>query len=263
MSAFYEIRRKSFSVKNNRENVNFSSHIHSDIEILYMRSGTQHITVSDKTYTLNTGEAAIIFPDVIHSYFKSETIDVDAVLIICSEKVYRGFFSVLSDTVPVDPIIRDIPPDVKYAFERIDKNDNKDLQLAWIVIILSLLIPRLELTKKKPYPIEDMSYKLIKHIEEHFTESITQRSIASALSISESYVSRIFSEKIKMNFRRYIGALRAEYAARLIRTTNESLTSISEQAGFESQSTFNRIFKEIYGITPRDFRKNIERYSKS
>ena len=264
MLTFYEIRRHSFSVKNNLEEVNFGAHIHSDIEILYMREGEQHITVENETYTVREGEAAVIFPNVNHSYFREtkDSIPADAVLIICSEKIYRPFFSDLSNVIPENPIVssENIPPDVKYAFGAVDKNANPDIRMAWIVIILSNLVPCLTLTHKKPFPVEDISYKISKYIEENFTEPITLETVASALSVSKSYVSRIFSEKIKMNFRKYIGALRAEYAAKLIRTTRDSLTVISENAGFESQSTFNRVFRDIYGITPREFRNNIEKY---
>lgn len=264
MLTFYEIRRQSYSVKNNLEEVNFGAHIHSDIEILYMRSGTQHIMVENRAYAVHEGETAIIFPNVNHSYFREtkNPLPVDAVLIICSEKIYRSFSSDLSNVMPENPIVKkdDVPADVKYAFTSITKSANADIRLAWIMIILSNLFPCLILTHKKPFPVEDISYKIIKYIENHFTEPLTLDAIAAELSVSRSYVSRIFSEKIKMNFRRYLGVLRAEYAATLIRTTQDSLTVISENAGFESQSTFNRIFRDIYGITPREFRNNIEKY---
>lgn len=266
MLTFYEIRRHSYSVKNNLEEVNFGSHIHSDIEILYMRSGTQHITVENKSYAVREGEAAVIFPDVNHSYYRetADTVPIDAVLIICSKKIYRSFSSDLSNVLPQNPVVnkKSVPEDVKYAFHAITKNTNSDIRLAWIMIILSNLLPCLTLTHKKPFPVEDISYKLIKYIEENFTEPITLDTAAAALSVSKSYVSRIFSEKIKMNFRRYLGMLRAEQAAKLIRTTHDSLTVISENAGFESQSTFNRTFRDIYGVTPREFRNNIEKYYK-
>ncbi len=266
MLTFYEIRRKSYSVKNNLEEVSFGTHIHSDIEILYMRSGTQHITVENKSYAVHEGEAAVIFPDVNHSYFREtkSALPADAVLIICSEKVYRSFSSDLSNVVPEDPIVKKdaVPADVKYAFTSITHSANADIRLAWIIIILSNLFPCLKLTHKKPFPVEDVSYKIVKYIEDNFTEPLTLDAVAAALSVSRSYVSRIFSEKIKMNFRRYLGMLRAEYAAKLIRTTQDSFTVISENSGFESQSTFNRIFRDIYGITPREFRNNIEKYQK-
>lgn len=264
MLTFYEVRRKSFSVKNNLETVSFGDHIHSDIEILYMRAGSQNITVDGKKYTVNKGETAVVFPNIRHSYIKEKADKADAILIICSSKMYKSFFPDLSEFIPENPVIaaKDMPNDAKYAFGAIDKSQNRDVRLAWIVIILSQIIDKLTLTHKNPFPIEDMSYKIISYIDENFTQHISLQSVAEALSISKSYVSRIFSEKIKIDFRQYVNVLRAEYAAKLIRATGDSLTVISENAGFNSQSTFNRIFRSIYGMTPREFRNNIDKYSK-
>ena len=244
MLTFYEVRRKSFSVKNNLETVSFGDHIHSDIEILYMRSGSQSITVEGNEYIVGEGETAVVFPNIRHSY--------------------KSFCPDLSEFVPQHPVIsaKDMPSDAKYAFGAIDKSQSNDVRLAWIVIILSQIIENLTLTHKNPFPIEDMSYKIVSYIDENFTQPISLQSVAEALSISKSYVSRIFSEKIKIDFRQYINVLRAEYAAKLIRATEDSLTVISENAGFNSQSTFNRVFRSIYGMTPREFRNNIDKYSK-
>lgn len=266
MLTFYEVRQKSFSVKNNLEEVSFGAHIHSDIEILYMREGSQRIEVENKEYTVQAGEAAMIFPNVKHSYIKgTEPVrKTDAVLIICSGKIYKSFFPDLSEFVPQTPIIpaRNVSRDARYSFGAADKTQNRDVQLAWIVIILSEMVGQLTLTHRKPFPIEDVSYKIVRYIYEHFNEQLSLESVAAALSISKSYVSRIFSEKIKMDFRRYLSVLRAEYAIKLMRGTSDSLTVIAANAGFNSQSSFNRAFREIYGMTPREFRRNMDRLSK-
>ena len=66
-----------------------------------------------------------------------------------------------------------------------------------------------------------------------------------------------------MNFRNYLGALRSEYAANLLRTTEDTMTDICGKAGFDSQRSFNRIFKTIYNMSPREYRANMNAYLKS
>ena len=65
-----------------------------------------------------------------------------------------------------------------------------------------------------------------------------------------------------MNFRSYLGLTRAEYASKLIRMTNDSLTDISSNSGFESYRTFNRTFNSIYGCSPRDYKYTISKLRK-
>ena len=78
-----------------------------------------------------------------------------------------------------------------------------------------------------------------------------------------TYVSRVFSKKIKMNFRKYLGIVRAEYAANLLRMTDDKIITVAENSGFQSVSTFNRVFHDIYGMSPRDFRDNITKYTRA
>ena len=78
---------------------------------------------------------------------------------------------------------------------------------------------------------------------------MTLDSIADALGVNKYYVSRIFSNKIKVNFRTYLGSLRSNYAAQLINISDEKLSDIAEKAGFESMRSFYRVF-------PRNVRDN-------
>lgn len=267
MNNFYEIRRKEFSVKNNKHEVNFKSHIHMDIEILHMRKGTQNLRIDGKDYTLKCGETAVIFPDIVHEYYSENTVlnELDAILIICSKKFYSRFFPDMTDSFTANPIVTvsELHPDAKYAFESISAALSKNMQISWIVIIMSRLLETLQLSQRKSAPIEDISFRIIQYIEEHFTEPITINTLANELCVSQTYISRVFSKKFKMNFRKYLGLIRAEYAAMLLRTTNEKIISIAEFSGFQSISSFNRIFYDIYGMSPRDFRDNIARYTKS
>lgn len=262
----YEIKSKSFYLKINEVDVNCWTHMHEEIEIMYVREGLQGYTVDGKKHILQPGEAVMVFPNIVHSLFRgAKPTPSDVVLIICSAKFYGGFLHGLEGVVPEDPILtRDqISEDARYAFNAIDKTADENERMAWGVIILSNLIKSLRLEKKRSFPVEEMSYKIVKYIEENFTKPITIDTIAEEFSLSSGYVSQLFSERIKVNFRKYLGMVRAEYAANLIRTTSDSLTIISENAGFESQRTFNRIFKDIYGMAPSEFRNSVKRYSQA
>lgn len=261
MKRFYEVRMNEFSVKNNRSEVSYKPHIHMDIEILYIRRGSQTLKIDGVEYVLKQGETAVIFPDVVHEYVyeKNERSDIDAILIICSKKFYGRFFSDMSDSFLINPIIGkdELPSDARYAFDSISAKLSKNMQIAWLVIILSRIFEKVNVLKGKSSPVEDMSYKITTYIDEHFKEAITLKNLADELNVSATYVSRIFSKKFKTNFRTYLGKIRAEYASELLRTTDDKIITIAKNSGFESISTFNRIFREIYGISPRKFRNGI------
>lgn len=67
----------------------------------------------------------------------------------------------------------------------------------------------------------------------------------------------MFAKTFHCNFNTYVNGVRLNYVAALLQDTNESITKLCFDCGFESQRTFNRVFKERYKITPREYRNRI------
>ncbi len=61
-----------------------------------------------------------------------------------------------------------------------------------------------------------------------------------------------------MNPKSFIHRLRIRMAIRLLRTSNLSVTSIAYECGYRSLNYFHKHFKELYAVTPREFR-NLDR----
>ncbi|MED1910798.1 helix-turn-helix domain-containing protein [Brevibacillus laterosporus] len=55
----------------------------------------------------------------------------------------------------------------------------------------------------------------------------------------------------------YLQQLRIKQAAYLLRTTDWEITRIAYEAGFGSLSSFQRVWKQQYGVSASDFRKNV------
>lgn len=264
MLPFYQIRNTEFSIYHNFNEITYSSHMHKAIEILYMRDGEQKIHVNSGEYVVHSAEAAIIFPEQVHDYVRQEAKPADQIIIICSPDFYRHFFADMSDYIPLNPIITKdcIHPDAVYAFEHIQKNDSLNAHIASTIMIITRLLEYIELKHTTKIHVKDISYNVIQYIAENFTQPLTLDVVAKELAVNKNYVSQIFSEKIGMNFRKYLGLIRAEYAANLLRISDDKITTVAENAGFESQRSFNRIFYEIYGMTPIQFRNNLNKYIK-
>ncbi len=264
MLPFYEIQPNSLTIIHNARELYFPSHMHEYIEILYTFSGVQCLTIDGISYQIHEGEAVVIFPDIVHSYYKSGNNSTDAVLIICDPQILGGLFPSLHNCYAKNPVIpkEAIHTDAVYALKHISRNDEVALKLGWTYVIMSHLLNQLELKQRHRIPVQDIAHKIIEYIAVNFTQPLTLDSLAAEFCVSKYYISHIFSSRMKMNFRVYLGFIRTEYAAKLIRTTNDTLTEISITAGFDSQRTFNRIFHSIFGMTPSQYRHNINTHTK-
>ena len=94
-------------------------------------------------------------------------------------------------------------------------------------------------------------------IAKNFREEISLEKMAYDLCVSKYVLSRMFVKTFHCNFSKYVNGVRLNYAAVALENTQDSVTNICLDCGFESQRTFNRVFKDKYKMTPREYRKRM------
>ena len=58
-----------------------------------------------------------------------------------------------------------------------------------------------------------------------------------------------------MSYSAYVQHIRLEHAEKLLLSTDKSITEIAEMIGYHNKGFFYRIFKEKYGVTPKEYRE--------
>lgn len=80
--------------------------------------------------------------------------------------------------------------------------------------------------------------------------------LSKKFGYSEFYLSRKFREISGMPFREYLRCRRLAFALKDVRDTDAGILDIAMDYGFSSHEAFTRAFKELYGVTPREYRRN-------
>lgn len=100
--------------------------------------------------------------------------------------------------------------------------------------------------------------KRIKRIvAESYTEEISLRSIASQLHVSPSHCCKTFRKLSGVTLTEYIGRVRADAARELLQDPDMRIAEAAYAAGFQSLTTFNRVFRKCFGFSPSHFRQNL------
>ena len=256
MVPFYEIQRSDIKIIHNKRELNYPTHVHEHMEILYIFDLSQHINIDGIDYEINAGEAAIIFPNTIHTYYREVYRDTDEICLLFLPGIFKGLFQNFFDVQPESPVITDIDSSVKLAFKELLSCTDFTEQVAWTMLIFSKLIQKLNLTHKQSIPVAGLTKKITTYISLNFKENITLDLLAKEFCVSKFYISHTFSEKLKVSLSEYVSSIRAKYAAEQLLSTDDSITNIALNSGFSSQSTFNRTFLKIYGMSPREYRNN-------
>ena len=92
-------------------------------------------------------------------------------------------------------------------------------------------------------------------IKQQNDEAMTLSVLSRKLSYSEFYITRKFKEISGMTFRDYLRRRRLAFALKELRDSKRYILDIAVDHGFSSHEAFTRAFKELYGITPSEYRK--------
>lgn len=244
------------------KDLNYITHVQRTDELLICMEGTIYVTIANKTFQLQKGSACLIMDNTPHSYFTPKEETSKALIITLYEQDIKMAFKMNNEysyqksIVCTDAAIVD---DVIYLAKEIIKLDTVENYLLTYGISLAIL-SLISNSKKKEYISNDTNFITINYVLRYIMDNIfvTQslEKMARDLSFSKFYLSKLFSEELYINYKKYVNAMRLSGAKRLLIQTSSSVADIAKECAFDSSRTFNREFLRYFNITPTDFRKN-------
>ena len=247
-----------FSKEHKKGLKSVSMHWHDFYEIDIILSGSGETVCNGKTFPVKRGMVSILGPTDFHEYriedemelinIKFEEPDLDHGLL-------TRFFSERSNIVytkethleAIEGLCRLTSEfdSFRYAQEYYRK-----LLEALILILLDCS------SHEKSLNIEsEVIQKAVVYMNSHFQENPKMTMVAEMCHLNENYFCRLFKNSVGMSYKEYLKKMKLEYAMKLIRNTNLSMTDIAEKCGYETQSHFNREFKGHFCQTPTSLRK--------
>lgn len=108
--------------------------------------------------------------------------------------------------------------------------------------------------------VMDMISRFQGYISDHYMEDLRIDELAEYCHISETHLRRIFTTYMKMSPLEYINTIRIQAACDYLKKTDQPIADIAHKCGFTTNSTFNRNFRQVTGMTPLEWRKRPENY---
>ena len=96
--------------------------------------------------------------------------------------------------------------------------------------------------------------RVLSHIEQNLHQTVLVADLAELAGWSRWQLQRVFAEKTGLSVAQYIRHLRLSQAATQLISTSERHLDIALNAGFESEATFSRAFRQQFDCTPRQYR---------
>lgn len=233
-------------------------HIHTHLELVYLKEGKTEVVLDNKKYVLEAGELFIAFPNQIHFYH--DQTPVEGCFLIFSPEIVREFKEIFQTKIPMNPIVHadcftmDVWDGMQKILRKLEDYTSFDEIVAkgYLLAILGEMFSHMEFSNK-PGDQETIK-KILSYCIENYTEPLTLECLAKDLYLNKYYISHIFQERMNTHYKDFINQLRIEHACGLLKEDSR-ITEIAYASGFSTVRTFNRAFLKYMNMTPREYIK--------
>ena len=260
MLTTYEQRKERFSLTH-LTTLQFPLHIHPHVELIIIKEGTLTVQTANTLLNLVAGDIYIAFPNQPHGY--KEGCELDLIMIIFDADICKDYIREFRYYSPLENIISiGKHLEIKHCIETIEyycnstSPDHQRVVQGYLSVILAHLFTHLTLV---PLVHDENSgdgkvEKILVYISKNYDKNISLEIISKEIGISKFEISRVFSQKIQVGFNEYINTLRLKKSCDLLVMTQNNVTDIALDSGFESTRTFYRAFRLAFGVTPLKYR---------
>lgn len=264
MHRLYELSRSNMFLRTNVR-LDGTVHFHDEIKLVYVTGGTMNVVVEDTEYELEPDTLLIVYPKQIHKFQSNNTDDESSLMFLFDPAVLPEMTDIFSSFIPKTACSRDkefnrqlLPILELITKPKLTEEGADGEQFDCVVVrgglltVVKLLSNKLGLTQVTD--TEDAMYRMLEYCNKNYRDRITLEDMEREFHLTGCYISTIFMKKLGVGFHGYINSLRIADACRLLTTTDESITSIAYGVGFSTSRTFNRVFLESSGMSPRAYR---------
>jgi AraC-like DNA-binding protein len=100
--------------------------------------------------------------------------------------------------------------------------------------------------------------RALAYLHQNYARPFSRWELAEAIGVSEDYLSRVFNRELGLSPWEYLNRYRIYHAKALLRRTNNSISTVAQQVGFQDRGYFSRVFRKLTGVGPQAFRERPE-----
>ncbi len=231
------------------ENFSFPTHIHQCYEFIYLHHGCMDVTIDGKSFTLHGGESVLVFPNQVHSL---ESENSKHTLCIFSPEFVKSYSKIVNDKIPNDNKFVLDSETLELFFKM--KDNSTEIFNKGVLYLICDNFNRFATYSKTNVDKKSLLHKMFDFVEKSFDGDCTLVALSEELGYNYSYLSRYFKNSVGMSFNNYVSNYRLNHACYLLKISDNNIIQCAFDSGFTSSRSFNRVFKQCFGMTPYEYR---------
>ncbi|MEG8989723.1 AraC family transcriptional regulator [Ignavibacteria bacterium 4148-Me] len=252
-----------------------TKHYHNFYEIFLVVEGEVIHVINNNSQRLTEGTLVFIRPNDIHYYKKSNYHKCKIINLAFKESLLKELINYLSEGFPAASLLKsDMPAQIILTKQDkeilvnklqelnvISRQDKKIIKTRLRILLFDIFtkyfINNIHDGKNLPRWLEE----LINEIQKRENFIIGIKKLFELSPYTKEHLIRMFKKYLNKTPTEFINELKLNYAANLLSNTDESIITISMEAGFENLSHFYHIFKKHYNTSPAKFRQQHQKVS--
>lgn len=232
-------------------------HFHRSFEILYVTHGSTILEINNKKMKAEIGNILFIHQYQIHSLLPSPDYKMQGFIV--GSQLSDSLSNLLQEcTLP--SILKDsqFNRTLLPYFERLVKTKKREqmIQQGFVTTILGYLLSHYNKIPIQKAVHTNLVINVLNYIDDHYAEPLTLTSISNYFGYNKCYFSDFFHKNTGRKLNDYINEIRLEKFVELATSaTDSTMYDLVFNCGFESMTTFYRIFSKHYDISPKEFLK--------
>jgi AraC-like DNA-binding protein len=254
-------------------------HAHSEYQLFVVLEGTGTRFIGDSIKSFRAGELILTGPHVPHVwrsddiYFQGETaLTTKGIVIYLNENFLGDYILEKEEMNAIKKLCTKSMRGLEFYGTgklKVTEMMKELLGLRGIQSVIHLLqIFELLASTKEYHYISTKVYddaidqhesdrlnQVYQYTFQHFRKKIWIKDIAGLLHMTTTSFSRYFTMKNNKSYSRFVAEIRIKHACKLLTETDESISHICYESGFNTLSNFNKQFKEIMQKSPLQYKK--------
>lgn len=255
-------------------------HFHPEYEIVFISNGRGKRHIGDHISYYEDGDLIFLGPNLPHFAFTEEL----------SEKHVEIVVQMKADFLGRDFFERPEMLAIRQAFERSEqglifygdtKREIGEKLLAMMELnnfdrLLGLLSILQTIATSKEYNILNVSSYALEvsaqdhdrmetiydYVQENFQQETSLDEVAGRINMTVPAFCRYFKKLTRKTFTEFVNEIRVAHACRLLGDEHLSISAVSFESGFNNLSHFNKQFRNITAVSPREYRKSLKKVVK-
>ena len=252
------LKGKPLRIQKKHGDLSYPIHRHDYFEIIYYSGSSGKCLLNGTEYPICENSVFFLTPEDFHlieteNIKTAYSVNLSFSKSIIDSRIGDSFTLSAKAFLNCNEFINEMIKRIETLYDEKSELSTNEIYHLLNALLIEIIKNGVTAGKKAPY-MHPVIGKAMMYVLGYPDQNFTLTDIAKVCHISPAYFSHIFHTQTGKPFKKWLNEVKIEHACRLLENSELSILEISLESGFHSISHFGKTFKNLIGMTPKEYR---------